>query len=68
MATAFKGLIILGLLCKATVWSVVFWVVAVWICCLVFTCSFYLGLAVLAPRARYSFATAQKSTQKRPPL
>ncbi len=26
-----------------------------------------LGIAVLALRARYSFATAQKSTQKRPP-
>ena len=26
-----------------------------------------LDIAVLAPRARYSFATAQKSTQKRPP-
>ena len=28
----------------------------------------YFGIAVLAPRASYSFATAQKSNQKRPPL
>ena len=32
-----------------------------------FRIEFLLGIAVFAPRARYSFATAQKSTQKRPP-
>jgi hypothetical protein len=32
-----------------------------------FTVDVWLGIAVFAPRARYSFATAQKSTQKRPP-
>jgi len=32
-----------------------------------FTGYFSFGIAVFAPRARYSFATAQKSTQKRPP-
>jgi hypothetical protein len=35
---------------------------------MIFTVYFSLGIAVLAPRARYSFATAQKSIQKRPPL
>ncbi len=35
---------------------------------LTFTVYFYFGIAVLAPRARHSFATAQKSTQKRQPL
>ena len=34
---------------------------------LAFTTSFYLGIAGLAPLASYSFATAQKSNQKRPP-
>ena len=29
---------------------------------------FWLGIAVFAPRASHSFATAQKSNQKRPPL
>ena len=29
---------------------------------------FKLGFAVVAPRASYSFAAAQKSNQKRPPL
>ena len=28
---------------------------------------FYFGIAVVAPRASHSFATAQKSNQKRPP-
>jgi len=36
-------------------------------CCLVFTVGFYLSIAGLAPLASYSFATAQKSNQKRPP-
>jgi hypothetical protein len=31
--------------------------------CLAFTRCFWLGFAVVARRARYSFATAQKSTQ-----
>jgi len=36
--------------------------------CLGFAGCFLLGIAVIAPRASYSFATAQKSNQKRPPL
>ena len=38
------------------------------ICDLAFTISFYFGIVVVAPRASFSFATAQKSNQKRPPL
>ena len=45
----------------AFLWWIVFW-------CLVFTAYFYLGIAGLAPLASHSFATAQKSDQKRPPL
>ena len=36
-------------------------------CGLVSTVVVILGIAGLAPRARHSFATAQKSAQKRPP-
>jgi len=32
-----------------------------------FTIIFHFGIAVIAPRASHSFATAQKSNQKRPP-
>ena len=35
---------------------------------LAFTWCFWLGIAVIAPRARHFFATAQKSAQKRPSL
>ena len=35
--------------------------------CLIFTFYFSLEIAVRALRACYSFATAQKSSQKRPP-
>ena len=34
---------------------------------LAYTVYFYLGIAGLAPQASNSFATAQKSNQKRPP-
>ena len=34
---------------------------------LIFILFIYLGIAGLAPLASYSFATAQKSNQKRPP-
>ncbi len=35
---------------------------------LIFTTLIWLGISVFAPRASDSFATAQKSNQKRPPL
>ena len=36
-------------------------------CCLAFTTYLNFNIAGLAPLASYSFATAQKSNQKRPP-
>ena len=35
--------------------------------CLVFTTVFLFGIVGRAPQARYSFATAQKTNEKRPP-